>query len=310
MFEFAEFIGVDWSGSQGYARGSDGEFPIQIAICDSESGQLVLHPPNSVHNPNWQENRWSRSTAYNWLSNRLQMKQPNSKPSLVGFDFALSFPFADVGAYFPDEETPTESWRSLLALLRQRTGTDYDPNPFITHDFYSRFFLRQGNRGAGYSPRHRITEQAKFLRNQKPANIFKLIGGDQVGRGSISGLAMIHEFREQFGTDVHVWPFDGVAPNSKSKAVFVEIWPRMLYEMVGVPPHSHRYPLVFQLAMQLCRVENANAIAPPDGENSGDALLTAAALRHFHKDAAIWSAPQQLALNFFSREGWIWGAQE
>jgi hypothetical protein len=310
MFEFEEFIGIDWSGSQDYARGSDGEFPIQIATCDSESGQLALHQPNAVHNPNWQENRWSRSTTFNWLADRLQIKHRNSKPLLIGFDFALSFPFADIGAYFPGEETSTESWRSLLALLRQLTGNDFDPNPFIAHDFYSRFFLLQGSRGAEYSPRHRITEQTEFLRNQNPANIFKLIGGDQVGRGSISGLAMIQNFRERFGTDVHVWPFDGVAPSVKAKAIFVEIWPRMLYEMVGVPASSHRYPLVFQLAMQLCRVGNVNALAPPGGENSGDALLTAAALRHFHKDASIWSAPQHLALNFFSREGWIWGAQE
>jgi hypothetical protein len=309
MIDFSEFIGIDWSGSREYARGEDGEFPIQIASCESSEGVLELHQPTDIHNPRWQDNRWSRTTVFNWLIDRVRANVQGTGPILIGFDFALSFPFTDKKSFFPGEDPPTETWQDLLELLGSKAGIDFDPSPFIDDAFYKRFFLTNANRGTDYLPRHRVTERPEYLQDLSPANVFKLIGGDQVGRGSVSGLAMIRSLKASLGEDLFLWPFEGIVPNSKAKAVVVEIWPRMLYEMVGVPPNSHRYPLVFKLALKLCGISNLETLAPPLGENSGDAMLAAAALRHLKAQQAIWDAPKLLAASDFQLEGWIWGAK-
>jgi len=61
--------------------------------------------------------------------------------------------------------------------------------------------------------------------------------------------------------------------------------------------------------MKICGVGNVESLDPPVGENSGDALLTAAALRHFYKEHSIWRAPEEYSNQHFAVEGWIWGAK-
>jgi hypothetical protein len=84
-----------------------------------------------------------------------------------------------------------------------------------------------------------------------------------------------------------------------------------LYELIGVPSVAHKYPIVFRLALTECGIGNVEHHFRPYGENSGDALITAAALYKLaHAGPAIWHAPQRIAQGIFNNEGWIWGARE
>jgi len=308
MIEFDEFVGIDWSGSQGYGRGDDGEFPIQIAVYKSANRELRLEVPQVVHNPRWQQNRWSRKTVADWLVRKIEERCKDSKPALIGLDFAFSFPHADLDCYFPAESIGTVDWSGLLRLFSRSAGDNFDPKPFVSDEFYRRFFQIPRERGEAYSPRCRITERAEYLQDEVPANPFKLIGGDQIGRGTISGIAVLQYLRIRLQDAIHIWPFDGLEPNTSASAVLVEVWPRMLYKLIGVPPNAHAFPKVFELALRECGIGNAHDVPVPLGENSGDALITAAALSRFCGQVDIWRAPGRLAASQFPFEGWIWGA--
>jgi hypothetical protein len=158
-----------------------------------------------------------------------------------------------------------------------------------------------------------MSEQPLFLLGQTPASVFKVVGGDQVGRGAIAGMAWIAELRKRLGDTLFVWPFDGTDPPAGAKVVLVEVFPRMLYELVGVPPNSHRYPKVFRLALQGLGVEQVDglpldAMGAPVGEDRADAMIIAASLSANAPDRSVWEAPGQLAKDAYPFEGWIWGA--
>ena len=307
MPKFDRFIGIDWSGSETYAQ-ANGEFPIQIADLNMLNGVLVLVEAQEQHNPRWQQNRWSRTTVRNWLTRTIQHWPKEAKPILVGLDFAFSFPFVDRDCYFPHEECPTADWLALIARMRRQTGDDYITSPFVDHDFYQRYFKIKDREGQAYARRFRVCENVDYLRGHNPATVFNLIGGDQVGRGSISGMAVLYDIRQKFGAHVHVWPFDGLTPTDGARAVIVEVWPRLCYELLGVPPVSHRYPKVFRVAIHESNIPDPDQAPMATGENTGDAIISAAALHRFSADEAYWTAPQTLAPNSYPREGWIWGA--
>lgn len=304
--EFTKFVGIDWSGSETYGRARN-EHPIQVAQTnDVGCLELVSEPPQPRGRP-----RWRRTDIVNWLESVIREEAEPSCRTLVGLDFAFSFPYHDIERYFPACRRSLASWENLARAIHGEVGDDFKPMDFIRNKEYVSHFLFQGNKTSDYSPRIRITEDPAFLRGQKPASVFKLIGPDQVGRGSVAGIACLKELRLRLGRMMHIWPFDGLDIPAHVSAVFVEVWPRLLYERVGVPSRSHAYPLVFRLALQECGVANvADAKIVPRGENTGDALLTAAALRHFVDDEDIWSAPQRHASIWYRKEGWIWGADD
>ena len=80
---FENYIGIDWSGDKNnFQKG------ISVSLCKNGTGVPKIIKPK--------EKYWSRSTLVNWL-NKIIVKEK----SLVGFDFAFSYPFYDLYSYFP-----------------------------------------------------------------------------------------------------------------------------------------------------------------------------------------------------------------
>jgi len=311
-YPFSQFIGIDWSGSAGYGRGDSGEFPIQVALCDVE-GALSLVNPTAKHNPRWRENRWSRTTVLSWLTEMIKGHDPKQVPLLIGLDFAFSFPHLDLGVYLPGHVPPIEDWTSLSALIHGLTGDDFSPDRFIKKELVARHFLVGDVKGDDFKIRHRVCERGENLLGRDAASVFKLVGGDQVGRGAISGIACLEELRREFGHKIQVWPFDGLEPSPDVLAVIVEVFPRYLYELAGVPPNAYDYPKVFRLALRDLGVRAVDEsdvalISTPRGEDSADAVITAASLRYHCSSTSLWNAPVHIDGVCHLLEGWIWGA--
>ena len=303
MESIDEFIGIDWSGSRSYTR-SRGEHPIQVARIDRD-GHLEVVPES--HRPRW-NNRWTRTHVVDYLDERIRECASQVRRVLIGVDFAFSFPFLADGV-LPGLAGSPETWVDLMAMICSTVGrsNDFYPMPFVEREEVVPYFRVDGNTGRRYEQRFRVTECKNFLCGQDPASVFNLVGAKQVGRGSIAGIACLHELRSRNPDAIHVWPFDGVDVAEDKTAVIVEVWPRLLYELVGVPPVSYRYPRVFNMALEWYGASNAGSF-PASGENVGDALITAAALRHFADHDAFWDAPHRLAPAVSGVEGWIWGA--
>lgn len=188
------------------------------------------------------------------------------RPSLVaGFDFAFSLPtwfFADRGL---------TDVRGLWALAT-RDGEEW------LRGHMPPFWGVGGSRRPELPAHTRRTEDEAAARSRRrPSSVFKLVGADQVGRGSVRGMAALATLS---AAGWAVWPFDDPAP---SRPVAVEIWPRLLYraDVVKSDPGA-RAAYLARHEPQLAPAVRAAAEASDD---AFDALT--AALR-------MWEARDQL----------------
>jgi len=105
------------------------------------------------------------------------------------------------------------------------------------------------------------------------------------------------KLRQSCGQELSIWPFEEL---HDKKSAIVEIFPRYFPLSRNQSPkladHSN---LNGALAAFDCRpIETA-----PASEDEGDALLSAAALRHLSADATLFRLPD----DSIRREGWIFG---
>ncbi|MBC2666155.1 hypothetical protein H7F51_11565 [Novosphingobium flavum] len=284
-------MAIDWSGAAGERHRG-----IALAMAQPGDGAPELVRPG---------HRWSRGEVLDWLLDELPAD------SLVGLDLGMSLPFADAGAFFPGWiESPADA-RALWALVDRICADDphLGVSSFVDHPEASAYFRRHGGReGAGFGAngkpggrgRFRRTEHAQERMGCRPYSNFNLIGAAQVGKGSLSGMRVLH----RLGGALPVWPVD---PLPAAGSVVVEIYTSLAAIAAGrsAGRSKMRDHAALNAALAVLGSMPVAAGGPIDDHRS-DALLTAAWLRRAASSPQLWM-PAGLA-EIAQTEGWTFGA--
>ena len=294
---FSAFIGIDWSGARGARQAG-----IQLA---------AARPGNGV------PDTWLADDGRHWgrdnVRDRLlaEASETISAPVLVGIDFAFAHPFHDEGAYYPGFAASPAEAPALWEMVETVCADDlhlYGGAMFAAAGVGD-YYLSPKNHGAlHYRSRRRVTEQASRASARAPSPTFKAIGADNVATGSMAGMRLIHALKAALGPRLAVWPFDPVTPGSLDDLamVLVEIFPSYYFHAVGMNPAKNAAadPAFMNAALAAYGSEGVGKGYAPRGADAdeADAIISAAALRHFAGLPGCWHAPREAA-----REGWIFG---
>ena len=286
MSRFSHFAAIDWSGAVGPRQRG-----IAVAICGLGSSAPELLRPGHI---------WSRAEVLDWM---LHEMPPDT---LVGMDLGMSLPFDDCDAFFPGWAESPANARSLWALVDQLCDGDahYAANSFVDHADAARHFRRHGGREGdlfgGGRGRLRVTERAQQAQGLNPYSNLNLVGAAQVGKSSLTGMRLLHRVQEH----LPIWPFRSdpgsgsllleiytslaalAAGKRKGQTKISEVELDARLAMFGSDPHA---PLT-------CRYT----------DHATDAMLTAAWLRHAHRDPHLW-APADMTEAIARTEGWTFG---
>lgn len=251
-------VAVDWSGA---LAGSERK----IWLCQIEAGAVLRL-----------ENGRSREALVEDV-----IATARRVPRLVvGLDFAFSVP----RWFFEARELASahELW-----ALAAREGEAWLRGPVAP------FWGRHGTKRPVMPAEVRRTEIVAGVRaGRRPSSVFKLVGADQVGAGSVRGMAALERLS---AAGFAVWPFDAVRPG---RPIAVEIWPRLLYRAPVVK--SSREGRERYLADHVGGISAAMRTAAAESDDAFDALTAA---------LAMWEGRTGLgALGDGDREeGRIWG---
>lgn len=288
MRRFERFAVIDWSG-QNVAR------PKGIAIAIADCGDAT---PGIVAPP---ERRWSRSDVVDWL------RANAGSNMVVGLDLSPGLPFVDHGSFFPGR---TNSPRDAKALWRDvethsEASRHLSANGFLDHFEAREFFLHQTYRGAHFAPangRLRRCEERQRSMNLSPSSCFKLIGANQVGKSSLTGMRVLRRVNDL----IPVWPFD---PVSERGALLIEIYTSIAALAGGRPANRTKIRSWEELDAALTHPDIAShptGKRGPVDDHTTDALLTAAWLRRAADRETLWQ-PHDMTPEIARTEGWTFG---
>ena len=281
---FENYIGIDWSGDKNnFQKG------ISVSLCKhGVDAPIIIKPP---------EKYWSRYNLINWL-NKILAKEK----SLVGFDFAFSYPFYDYFSYFPgikDSPTNVKSLWSMIDIINQEKQNLYG-GEIWNQKPYCYFYNAPKLKGKFYITRRRITEIDAKNKIHSPSPTFNCVGPGAVGTGSLAGMRTLNLFNKQ----VNMWPFDNYKISNKS--VFVEIFPTYYFRISSIKPEKNVGYTLKNINKSLSYfnskpLDKKQVIGGPD-QDDADAIISCAALRYFSSQTHIWNVP-----NMSKKEGWIFG---
>ena len=285
---FEIIVGIDWSGARRPGR------KIQVAECDPARQTVgLVYPRGNRPAP------WTRKAVFQYVQQLV-----SKKVALIGLDFAFAHPFCGEGAYFPGlRQSPPDLqhlWEEVEQHCREADdlygGSFYrgHKSPFSPFYWYPRHLCEQ------HQERYRMTERAARNDPQlrlNPCSVFRCIGANQVGPGSIAGMRLLRLVRNK--TDVCIWPFDVNGPPASSTVV--EIYPRLFLREAeqarGRQTANGIARLCAHFGVQLKDV-------PPNPTNDmRDALVSAAGMGRLAQQYQNWQVPACAA----EYEGWIFG---
>jgi hypothetical protein len=136
---------------------------------------------------------------------------------IVGLDFTFSLP----AWYLRDRGlTAHELWAALAAETLTPTMRRLGLAPWMKAPEPP--FWTTGEAHALLAPEQefRHTEQDVRVPGSQPKSVFQLVGGGQVGRGSLYGMQVLHQLT---AAGFQIWPFD-----TPALPLVVEIFPRVL----------------------------------------------------------------------------------
>ena len=288
---FTQYIGIDWSGASGPNLRK-----LQVAACElGKSLPQLVQPSESKY--------WRRDDLINWI-----IKKAKRSRILVGIDFGFAYPYLDKGAYFPGHpESPklaSDLWRKVDSICQDEP------------DFYAGRFYK--DRAATFSPylcyqsytgvyfdnnRLRRTEQACNLIGTRPTCLFKCVGADQAGSGSAAGMRVLHFLTTNHSRTISVWPFYNI---SQGKSAMVEIYPRLFFTIAGKDSQQWNKLDIVNAVLQHFGSEPLMQDVVIRSEDTVDAIVSAAALRHVSRHSDVWH-PQNMDEITRQYEGWIFG---
>lgn len=279
---FDLFVGIDWSGAKGrWQRG------IALAVCGPDGACRLVRPPTG--------RSWSRAAVLAWL-----VDAPSR--TLAGLDFAFSLPWPDDGPLPPGLDQPVgtrELWLAIEEVCRSEpdfhAGSVYRPEGgWLASYMFTKLTGHPLWSGDAYDS-NRLREVESMMR-PRPNAAFKIVGAKTVGPGSFSGmrvLAALARTRDR----VAIWPFG--RPMQDALTV-VEIYPTYYFGCAG-----HRRSRDPAIVASVLAHFDAGCDEPSRGvsQDEADALVSAAALRHFASRPGSFCDPGGRS----KREGWIFG---
>ena len=127
----------------------------------------------------------------------------------------------------------------------------------------------------------------------------------------MAGMRLLHRLKTLLARDLLIWPFDPVSKAEKGAAlIIVEIFPSLYFHAAGLNPAKNAAADSIFMSKALAAYNSLGV--PPDFNPLGsdadeaDAMISAAAMRYFVKNAGCWSIPAE-AEHAARSEGWIFG---
>ncbi len=291
--EFSRFIAVDWSGAKNSGN---------ICVAECSSGSIA---PYLVPCP--EGTRRTRTRLMSWLQTNFEV----SKTKLVaGFDFAFAFPYCEKKAYFPGHPDSPSALRDLWATvdLVCKGSPDFYGGPFYSNEEapFADYLCHQTYTGSFFSSGHRSTERACAEQATPPTSVYKCVGPDQVGPGSIAGMRFLHALTLTNKKNLlSIWPFEDVMG---IRVTIVEVFPRLFFLLAGCNPKQSSNSEIVNIALKYYGSEPLDATVGNLTEDKSDALVSAAALRNLSINEAIWK-PKSMTECAKTYEGWIFGVR-
>jgi hypothetical protein len=295
---FSAFLGIDWSGAKTKSHAG-----LQLAHAIPGNGvPLRVSPPLSKY--------WSRQQVSDYLVTTAENAM-GKKPVLVGIDFAFAHPFADKDSYFPETDLSPANVVSLWAMIDQVNADQPDlyGGAMFQHALWGDYYLAPPTYEARhYASRRRLTEIAARAAGRSPSPTFKAVGADNVSTGSLAGMRLLHQLKQQLGARLSVWPFDAIIAG-QTNLVLVEIFPSFYFYRLGMVPAKKAAadPAFLNQALAGYGSDGVPADFRAMGHDAdeADAIIAAAALRHFSTASSFrLSADIKVAAQ---QEGWIYG---
>jgi len=285
---FNRFIGIDWSGAENPGRG------LQIAQCFQ--GNTIPQIVSKRESLNWR-----RREVLDWL---VQINNQGER-IIAGFDFAFAYPYCDEKAYFPGHKNSPNSFKSLWKVIDSICGGDFYGGPFYKRNNakFSDYLLYSTYKGQKYSGRMRITDNRCAELAGNPAPVFKCVGPESVGIGSVAGMRLLYYVNSNLNKDFFVWPFQR---ENNERSVIVEIFPRFFYILAGMNPRDWRNRDTINSALKWFGSEALLHDVAIETDDQIDAIISAAAIRHLAGNPATWQ-PSRLNECARAHEGWILG---
>ena len=249
---------------------------------------------------------WRRKEILDWL---IKLNNAGEKV-LAGFDFAFAYPYCDAEAYFPEHDQTLKDAASLWKLVDYicRDARDFYGGPFyLSHDApFSDYLLYQkytGGKWKEYPNRMRITDNHCAEKAGNPSSVFKCVGPESVGIGSVAGMRLLHAITSHSNKEFLVWPFQ---KENNEQSIIVEIFPRFFYILAGANPREWRNRYKVNNALKWYGSDELPHDVTLESEDQIDAIISAAAIRHLAANPDTWNPPR---LNECARsyEGWIFG---
>ena len=295
---FSAFLGIDWSGAKAKSHAG-----LQLAHANPGNGvPLRVSPPLSKY--------WSRRQVFNYLV-EIAKNAKGKEPVLVGIDFAFAHPFADKDSYFPETNLSPADVVSLWAMVDQVNAGQPDlyGGAMFQHALWGDYYLAPPTYQARhYASRRRVTEIAARAAGRSPSLTFKAVGADNVSTGSLAGMRLLHQLKQQLGARLSVWPFDAIIAG-QTNLVLVEIFPSFYFYRLGMVPAKKAAadPVFLNQALAGYGSDGvpADFCAMGHDADEADAIIAAAALRHFSTASSFrLSADIKVVAQ---QEGWIYG---
>jgi len=197
---FKRYLGIDYSGAETPTSSLPG---LRLYAATPRQLPAEIPPPPSPRM------YWTRRGLAEWLATELR----NGPPTLVGIDHAFSFPlrYFEFHHILPD-------WPKFLDDFQHHWPTDAD------HVYVD--FVRDGSRGqgaarTGNSRWRRLTDE-----RSRAKSVFQFDVGGSVAKSTHAGLPWLRYLRQQLGSRVHFWPFDGWTP-PHGRTVIAEVYPAL-----------------------------------------------------------------------------------
>jgi hypothetical protein len=173
-----EVHSCDWSGAGAHCQPQTG-----IVRCSGSPGGVPRL-----------EGCWSRERV---LFDLCKLAQRASKKGrfLVGMDFTFSFPLTEKGNQFPDGSRSRADFWARVCNAVWRDGVSGYVALHAAHFMSYDQRTKETKKGIAYKDARRATERVAAQAKAKPNTVFRLIGSNQVGKGSLCGIALLEELR-------------------------------------------------------------------------------------------------------------------
>jgi hypothetical protein len=272
----------DWSGANGHGNW------IQGIRCYGGTAGGAPEAKRAPGVPGHIISDWTRNHVSQFLIGLAEEARRTRSVVLVGMDFAFGFPFLNHGNVYHDGNVSrNELWQNIWELsggpnLMAQDYVDAYPNSFF-----------QGHLGEAYLENNhallRLTENVAVGVN--PASVYKLVGSNQVGKSSITGIAVLHGLLNHCSQNripLAIWPLvqvdadgkqaeipdnaitNGWQPPEEGALVVVETYPSLHYPQAGVARNTWETPATWD-AIQAHFQTNPAIVLPGTGDQA-DAL--------------------------------------